>query len=103
MERYNVVFVVSITLYMTSRFVTVSYQLFALMVAGILTAEHVRTIDTVPQLNISQYIGRWYQVCSMRYEQLISIALCGELQMYADFVIDHTFGRNCICATANCK
>ena len=53
--------------HMTYRFVTVSYQLFTLMAAVILTAEHVRAIDTVPQLNVTQYIGTWYQVCNMQH------------------------------------
>ena len=86
---------------MTIRFVAVSYQLSTLMVAVILTAEHVRAIDTVPQLNISQYVGRWYQVCNMQYGRLM--CMCDGLQIYGDFVVDHTFGRNCECASAKCK
>ena len=81
MERYSTITVI-MQLYhswcdhMTNRFATVSYQLFTLMVAVILTAEHVRAIDTVPQLNISQYEGRWYQVCNIQYGNFILIA-CG--------------------------
>lgn len=39
-------------------------------------------IDTVPQLNMSQYIGRWYQ-------------------MYSDKIVLESFQRNAVCVTAD--
>ena len=33
-----------------------------LIVASFIIAVHAVQIDTVPQLNLSQYVGRWYQV-----------------------------------------
>ena len=42
--------------------------------------------------------GTRYAVCSIEKTDKSA-----ELQVYADYIVDHTFGRNCECATATCK
>jgi len=37
-------------------------RLIGLLLAVMALFEHVTAVDTVPQLNISQYLGTWYQV-----------------------------------------
>ncbi|EDO36993.1 predicted protein [Nematostella vectensis] len=50
---------------------------FALLVCG-----PCQGIDTVPTLNVTSYLGRWYQ-------------------MYSDFIVEETFERNAVCVTAD--
>ncbi len=41
-------------------------------------------VDTVSELDLNLYLGRWYQV-------------------YADLTVMMTFERNAVCVTADCK
>ncbi|XP_065900303.1 apolipoprotein D-like isoform X2 [Dysidea avara] len=56
-------------------------RLVSLLLAALVT-RHVTAIDTVPQLNITQYLGTWYQV-------------------YGNLIVDEFTERHCKCVMAH--
>ena len=72
------------------------------LVLATLVVQHVASIDTVPELNITQYLGRWYQVWHILIliTQAVNIPT---LQVYGNLVVDTFTERNCKCVTADCK